>query len=100
MTVVLLNSADSVANWGEKLTFTVSTTTTTRPFVSLECFQGGARVYSMSAGFFADYPFTTTYTLSSSYWTGGAANCTASLYYTNAKGSSTIISTKSVSVSA
>ena len=100
MTLVLLNSSDSVANWGESVTFTVSTTATTRPFVALQCSQGGVQVYSMSAGFFPDYPFTTTYVLKSSSWTGGAASCTATLYYVNSKGGDTIIGTMSVPVSA
>jgi hypothetical protein len=94
LTLVLLDSADAVPNYGEHATFEVSTTATDRPFVQLDCYQGGTRVYGMSAGFFPDYPFTTTYTLRSSYWTGGAADCTARLYYsTNNK--TTILTTLS-----
>jgi len=80
--LVLLDSADSVPNWGEHVTFNVSTTATSKPMVALDCYQGGTRVYGMTAGFYADYPFTTTYTLRSSNWTGGAADCQARLYYT------------------
>ena len=79
--LVLLDSADSTPNWGEHVTFKVSTTATSKPMVALDCYQGGTRVYGMTAGFYADYPFTTTYTLRSSNWTGGAADCQARLYY-------------------
>ncbi|MGH9273337.1 MAG: hypothetical protein ACRDZU_01715 [Acidimicrobiales bacterium] len=83
LSLVLLDSADGVPNYGEHATFEVSTTATARPFVQLDCYQGGTRVYGMSAGFFADYPFTTTYTLRGTAWTGGAADCDARLYYSS-----------------
>jgi hypothetical protein len=89
--LVLLDSPDAVPNYGEHATFNVSTTATSKPMVQLDCYQGGTRVYGMSAGFYADYPFTTTYTLRSSNWTGGAADCTARLYYASSKGGKTVI---------
>lgn len=72
-------------NWGDTVTFTVSTTMTNAPYVSVSCTQNGTSVYGQSAGFFAGYlwPSQRYFTLSSSYWTGGAANCTARLYYSN-----------------
>ena len=96
--LVVLGSTDGQPHWGQQVTFTVSTTATDRPFVGLQCYQGGARVYSMSAGFFADYPFTKTYTLSSSYWTSGAADCTATLYYFTSNGRERTLKTMSFRV--
>lgn len=100
VTLVLLDSADTMPNYGEHVTFEVSTTATDRPFVQLDCYQGGTRIYSMSAGFFPDYPFTTTYTLRSSYWTGGDADCTAVLYYRASNGRTTALSRLSFTVAA
>lgn len=73
-------------SWGDQLTFTFTTTPTSRPFVALDCYQGGARVYGFSAGIFPDYLFINTYTLKSASWTGGSANCTAQAYYTTSNG--------------
>jgi hypothetical protein len=87
LTLVLLNSTDGIPHWGQKVTFNVSTTATTKPLVKLQCFQGGVRVYTGSAGFYPGYPWpwAQTFTLASGAWTGGAASCTASLYYYNGR---------------
>lgn len=70
-------------NWGDTVTFDVSTTATTQPHVSLTCSQGGTVVYGAAAGFYDSYPwpYAKIMTLSSAAWTGGAADCTAKLYY-------------------
>ena len=85
LALVLLNSTDGLPHWGQQITFTVSTTATSEPHVSVSCSQNGALVYSASAGFFASYPWpwTQIMTLSSQSWTGGAADCTATLYAIN-----------------
>src|SRR5262245_38555551 len=62
----MADPTDTVANWADQVTFTVSTTATNRPFVALDCYQGGSRVYGFSAGIFPDYPWTQIYTLKSS----------------------------------
>jgi hypothetical protein len=92
LTLVLLNSTDGIPHWGQKVTFNVSTTATTKPLVKLQCFQGGVRVYTSSAGFYPGYPWpwAQTFTLASGAWTGGAASCTASLYYWTGKRYSTL----------
>lgn len=82
VTLALLDSADGLAHTGQQVTFTVSTSATTRPFVSLNCYQDGVWVYTASAGFFPDYPWSQAFTLSSSAWMSGAADCTARLYST------------------
>jgi hypothetical protein len=81
------SNANGLPNWGDQVTFNVSTTATTTPYVSLKCYQSGSLVYSAVAGFFPDYPWpwTKDMTLSSTAWAGGAADCTARLYYPSGK---------------
>jgi hypothetical protein len=81
--LVLLNSTDGLAHWGQQVTFDVYTTATTTPHVDLTCTQNGAVVLGATTGFYADYPWpwTKIMTLSSQSWTGGGADCTAQLYY-------------------
>ena len=73
-------SSDGMAHSGQQVTFAVATSATASPFVSLNCYQGSVWVYTASAGFFAAYPWSQDFTLSSTSWTGGAADCTARLY--------------------
>ena len=97
LAVVMLTDAngDGLPSWGDTLTFKVSTTATDRPFVQLDCFQNGSRVYAFQAGFFSGYPWSTSYSLSSQSWTGGAADCKASLIYTRSSGRVTTLTTLS-----
>jgi len=77
-------NGNGLPNWGDTVTFDVSTTAS-YPEVLLECSQNGALVFSQRAGFFPSYMWSKDFTLQSSSWTGGAADCTACFYYT-AKG--------------
>ena len=70
---------DGIINYGDDVTFRL-TTTATRPFVSVDCFQGGAWVYAASVGYFADYPWDQWFTLATSSWPAGSGDCTAKLY--------------------
>ena len=72
---------DGAPNWGDTITFAISTTATTQPNVSLTCSQGGVVVYGASAGFYEGYPWpwTVNMKLASNAWAGGAANCVAVL---------------------
>lgn len=81
LTLVLLDGATE-AHHGGRVTFTVSTTATDRPFVSVNCYDGGTWVYSASAGFFPDYPWSRDFTLATTSWTSGPADCVAKLYTT------------------
>jgi hypothetical protein len=83
-------NANGLPNWGDTVTFKVSTTATTEPNVSLTCSQNGVVVYGAVSGFYASYPWpwTQNMTLSSTSWTGGAASCVAKLYYIS--GTSTV----------
>lgn len=86
-----LNS-DGLPNWGDTVTFNVSTSATAQPHVDLKCSQNGTLVYSATAGFYSSYPWpwTQDMTLSSQMWTGGAASCTATLYYISGSKSVTL----------
>jgi len=76
-------NGNGLPNWKDQVTFDISTTATTQPFVDVACSQNGVLVYGSTGGFFDSYrwPWTKTFTLSSPSWQGGAASCTAKLYY-------------------
>jgi hypothetical protein len=78
--LVLMNSSDGLPHYGQNVTFSVSTSATTQPYVRLNCYQGSAWVYTSSVGYFASWPWEQYFTLASGNWTSGAANCTATLY--------------------
>jgi hypothetical protein len=85
LTLVMVTDANGNAapNWGDQVTFNVSTTATSEPHVDLTCSQNGVVVLGATTGFYASYPWpwTQIMTLSSPNWTAGAADCTATLYY-------------------
>ena len=93
-------NADGQPNWYDTSTFAVSTTATDKPWVTLTCAQGGAAVYSMTAGFFPAYPWPANYTLASTQWTSGGADCTATLYMIKSNGRHSTLATLSFSVGA
>jgi len=68
-------------NYLDTVTFTVSTTATTTPTVTLRCYQNGNMVLQSSAGFYPSYPWPDAQhmVLNSPAWSGGAASCTAVL---------------------
>jgi hypothetical protein len=100
--LVLLDSTDGVAHYGQRVTFNVSTTATDKPMVKVDCYQGSNYVYWASAGFYDGYPWAwaRNFTLSSTYWTGGAADCTATLYYPTNNGHFTTLKTLGFQVEA
>ena len=73
-----ISLAQPSAAYGDHVSFTVSTTATTQPWVNLQCFQGGALVAEGWASYFGTNP-APTFGLYSPMWTGGAADCTAYL---------------------
>jgi hypothetical protein len=79
------NNGNGTPNWADSVTYAVSTTATTQPYVSTVCKQGRMLVLSTSAGFFAGYswPSAQVVPLKTDRWTGGAADCTATLYSMN-----------------
>ena len=101
LTLRMVDPADTVANWGDQITWDVSTTATTQPNVDVTCKQNGVVVYGASAGFYAGYPWpwTQIMTLSSQAWSGGSADCVGRLYYIS--GTSTVtLASKSFTVAA
>ena len=82
-TVTTDNNSNGLPNWGDVIRFTPITTATTAPHVRMLCTQGGTVVYSSQAGYFEGYPWpwTQNFSLSSQSWTGGAADCTATMYF-------------------
>jgi hypothetical protein len=81
LTLVLVDSTDGSAHWGQRITFSVSGPT--EPHVNVNCSQGGVVVYGTTTGYFASYPWpwTQVMTLSSIDWSGGVADCVAVLWY-------------------
>lgn len=90
MVMVSDANSDGHANWGDTISFDVASTATTKPNVNLTCTQNGVVVYGATTGYYDSYPWpwTQTMTLSSTAWSGGAAECTAVLHYF--KGTKTI----------
>src|SRR3989441_9219549 len=80
-------NGNGLPDWGDTVTFDVSTTESTEPHVDLTCSQDGVVVYFATTGYFDGYlwPWTQFMTLSSTAWQGGAAECTAELYYFSGK---------------
>ena len=74
-----LASAAAEPSYGSQVTFDVSSSETDRPFVNVRCYQNGAFVYDGWQGFFISYVPEPNFTLASSYWLRGAADCTARL---------------------
>ena len=77
LTLVMVDDARVIGpSWGDSVRFNVSTTAT-RAFISLECYQGSAWV--LAAG---GWPLDSEFTLAATSWPGGAADCTATLFTT------------------
>ena len=80
ISLVVLNSPDGLAHFGGTVTFNVSTTATTQPFVELQCFQNGIAVGQRTQGFFATALGDQWFQLGpTSLWQSGAGDCTAYL---------------------
>ena len=88
LTLVMVNDANGgngLPNWGDTVTFKVSTTATSQPSVIADCYQNGALVYRHYGFFYGDPSPSQNFVLQSYAWTSGAADCTATLYYINRK---------------
>ena len=92
-------NGNGLPNWGDTVTFDVSTSAS-YPVVLLECYRNGALVFSQRAGFFPTYMWSKDFTLQSSSWTSGAADCTATLYYSTRNGTNKTLATLSFHVEA
>jgi len=82
-------NANGLPNYGDRVTFTLSTTATDKPWVELDCYQGGALVYQYRRGFFEGSLTGEVFNLGGTVaWQSGAADCTAWLEKYTSKGSS------------
>ena len=96
------NNGNGLPNYGDVVNFTVSTTSTTVPYVNLQCSQNGAVVLNSWQGYFVgslNWP-NTNFGLASGAWQGGAATCTAWVDMYNKNGSWTKLASTSFSVGA
>ena len=73
------NNGDGLPNWGDTVTFNVSTTATTQPYVNLVCSGNGVGYNSWKGVFPGSLDTNWNFVLSSGGWTSGAADCTATL---------------------
>lgn len=85
-------NSNGLPNWNDTITYNVSTSATSGPQVSTQCVQNGVVVLSGNAAFYAGNPFAYMdwLKLTSGAWTGGAADCTARMYSSTRKGTTTL----------
>ena len=87
-------------NWNDQITFTIAPGASLKPWVRLDCYQSGAWVSTTTHGFFSAYPWPANFTLASGGWTGGAGDCTATLYEVTSNGRTRDLGKLSVHVDA
>ena len=82
-----LAAATSAPRHGDVVTFDISTSQTSSPFVNVRCYQDGALVLNGWSAFFAGGLGDKTFGLGSPAWQSGAGDCTADLgmYSANAR---------------
>ena len=90
-------ASTTAPRFGDTVTFDVSTTATTTPFVNLNCYQNGALVAQGWATFFTGGA-AGAFGLSSPIWKSGAANCTADLGMYSNNGKWTVLASTSFHV--
>jgi hypothetical protein len=92
---ISLNLMDGAtqAHFAARVTFTISTTSTTSPFVHLQCYQSGTLVAEGRQGFFEGALGDPWFYLYAPSWQAGAADCTATLEKYSNKGWSALAST-------
>jgi len=90
--LVMVNdvNGNGLPNWGDTVTFKVSTTATTTPEVRTVCYQKGTEVYYHVGGFYSGDPWAPgdqMFRLDSYLGTSEPGECTATLFsYTPKKG--------------
>jgi hypothetical protein len=78
--VMVTDTGTPGLSWGDTVTFDVSTTATTTPFVNLACYQNGVQVATGTKGFWdGSIDVNWNFGLSSPMWQSGAADCVASV---------------------
>jgi hypothetical protein len=89
LVLVTDQNGDGQPNWGDSVTFDVSSTAA-YPEVTLTCYRSGDWVTNQTVGFYDGWPWSQVFPLSSWRWTGGAADCDAVLFYQTKKGNQTL----------
>jgi hypothetical protein len=78
--LVVDSNGNGTANWGDTVTFNISTTATSTPWVNVQCSQGGALVYDgLKAYWYGSLDPNWNFILKSGGWQAGAADCVAYL---------------------
>lgn len=72
-------NGDGLPNWNDTVSFNVSTTATSQPYVNLVCSGTNVGYNSWKGVFPGSLDTNWNFTLSSGGWTGGPADCTATL---------------------
>jgi hypothetical protein len=85
--------------FGQTITFSVSTTATSNPFVNLNCYQDGVLVMNSWSAFFPGGT-NQNFGLYSPSWQSGAANCQADLGMLTSNGKWKVLASTRFSVSA
>jgi hypothetical protein len=102
--LVLVGSSGTAAatavgpSYGDQITFNVSTTVTDHPSVNVRCYQDATWVYDGWQSFWPGYAPAPVFTLTSLYWTSGAADCTARLVYFDRQGRERLLASTAFSV--
>jgi len=92
--LVVDKNGNGTPNYGDVVTFNISTTATTTPWVNLVCSQGGTTVLVGWKGYWAGSLDTNwNFGLASGAWPGGAADCVGYLKMDTSHGYSTLAST-------
>jgi hypothetical protein len=105
LNLVVLSSSRTTASipaepsFGGQITFDVNTSES-HPSVNVRCFQDGSWVYDGWQSFWPGYVPEPIFTLSSLYWTSGAASCTARLLYFDRQGRERTLTSMDFHVSA
>jgi hypothetical protein len=86
-------NGNGAPNWGDTVSFNVSTTATSQPYVNLVCSGNGVGYDSWKGVFPGSLDTNWNFVLSSGGWTSGAANCTATLGMYTKQGFKPLIST-------
>ena len=92
--LVVDRNGNGLPDYTDVVTFNISTTATTTPYVNLVCTQNGVMVASGWRGYWAGSLDTSwNFGLESGAWPGGAADCTAYLKMQTKQGWSILAST-------
>ena len=91
--MVVDSNGNGLANWGDTVTFNMSTTATAQPYVHLVCSGNGIGYDSWKGVFAGSLDTNWNFVLASGGWTSGAGDCTATLGMYTKRGFNQLAST-------